>query len=364
MSKHLKDRLIQEISLLKELDHPNIVKYVDHFIKKKKVYVVMEYCEGGDLAHAIKRCIKKSLLLPEKFIRQVLRQLTSALEHCHRRPDGSVILHQDIKPANVFVDSDLNVKLGDFGLADILSSRNEYLKIQSGTPLYMCPEKLNKTFYHEKSDIWALGCLLYELCALKPLFAGKGGKRLIKRVNRGKVKRIPSQYSDELNSLIGDMLQVLDFLRPSTEEILHSSLLTQQKKRAGDSAHHLPAPTTAADVSPREPQDTPKKAQKRRLDVEQHQPRKKKRKRSCDMDCCMGSDPNHKEEALDSAVAHQPYQHPQPTISQPSNESVPSTESMIIKAQLRWVGHVMCMDDQWRPKMVLLLIYANYVSES
>ncbi|XP_034029479.1 serine/threonine-protein kinase Nek2-like [Thalassophryne amazonica] len=131
MRESLKNRLIQEVTLLRELDHPNIVQYIDHFIEKK-VNLVMEYCEGGDLASLIKCCIKKGLFLPEKLILQVLEQLASALEHCHRRPDGSVVLHQDIKPANVFVDADLNVKLGDFGLADILPTRNDYIKTQSG----------------------------------------------------------------------------------------------------------------------------------------------------------------------------------------------------------------------------------------
>ncbi|XP_034049349.1 serine/threonine-protein kinase Nek2-like [Thalassophryne amazonica] len=138
----------------------------------------------------------------------------------------------------------------------------------------LATQKLNKTFYHEKSDIWSLGCLIYELCALKPPFAG-GGKCL-NRINRGKFKRIPPHYSDELNSLIGDILQVLDFLRPSMEDILHSSLLTQQKQRTGDAAHHLPAPTTAADLRLREPQDIPPKAWKRRLEAEHHQPSKQR----------------------------------------------------------------------------------------
>ncbi|XP_034041958.1 serine/threonine-protein kinase Nek2-like [Thalassophryne amazonica] len=308
MRESLKNRIIQEVNLLKELDHPNIVQYVDHFIEKNKVYVVMEYCEGGDLASLIKCCIKKSLFLPEELILQVLEQLTSAPEHCHRHPDGSVVLHQDIKPANVFFDYDLNVKLGDFGLADILPTRNDYVKTQSGTlhcmclvspfswtlasgsfPIQACEEKLNKTFYHEKS-IWSLGCLIYELCALKPLFPGDAGKCLINRVNPGKVKRIPSRYSDQLNSLNGDILHVLDFLRPSTEEILHSSLLTQQKQRTGGSAHHLLAPMTAADIRPREPQEMPPKAQKRRLDVEQHQPRKQRRKSGAGPDILLDID--------------------------------------------------------------------------
>ncbi|XP_034040286.1 serine/threonine-protein kinase Nek2-like [Thalassophryne amazonica] len=169
MRRILQQKLIQEVNLLRDFDHPNIVQYFDHFIdqKNKKVYVVMEYCKGGDLDSIIRDCIRQRIFLPEEVILQVLVQLTSALQHCHRRPDGSIVLHQDLKPANVFLDINFNVKLGDFGLASILPSRNDYIKMQTGTVFYMCPEKLNQTFYHEKSEIWSLGCLIYELCALK-----------------------------------------------------------------------------------------------------------------------------------------------------------------------------------------------------
>ncbi|XP_034041960.1 serine/threonine-protein kinase Nek2-like [Thalassophryne amazonica] len=281
MSEFEEEMLIQEINLLRELQHPNIVKCYDHFIdhQNKTVYIVMEYCVGGSLDSVIKDCTKQKSFLSEEYILRVLVQLTSALKLCHRRPDGSIVLHQDLKPANVFLDKDFSVKLGDFGLAHILPSRNDYIKAYDGTVKYMCPEKLNETFYHEKSDIWSLGCLIYELCAKRLPFNAPSGK-LQDCVNRGAFKRIPAQYSDQLNALIRDMLQVVDFLRPSAEDILSSRLLADH--RAGDLDQLLHPSTSAAGLKPRDQQEATPNKWKRRLDTEDHQASKRRREGLCD----------------------------------------------------------------------------------
>ncbi|XP_034041961.1 serine/threonine-protein kinase Nek2-like [Thalassophryne amazonica] len=207
MSEFEEEMLIQEINLLRELQHPNIVKCYDHFIdhQNKTVYIVMEYCEGGSLDSVIKDCTKQKSFLSEEYILRVLVQLTSALKLCHRRPDGSIVLHQDLKPANVFLDKDFSVKLGDFGLAHILPSRNDYIKAYDGTVKYMCP-------------VSHFSCLfLFELPSCQEKFSeilrlpfnASIGKPLQDCVNCVEFERIPAQYSDQLNALIGDMLQVV-----------------------------------------------------------------------------------------------------------------------------------------------------------
>ncbi|XP_023203264.1 serine/threonine-protein kinase Nek2 [Xiphophorus maculatus] len=241
MAESEKQMLVSEVNLLRELKHPNIVRYYDRIIDRTNttLYIVMEYCEGGDLASLISRCIKERRYLEEQFILRVMAQLTLALKECHSRSDGrATVLHRDLKPANIFLDIKQNVKLGDFGLARILNHDTSFAKTFVGTPYYMSPEQINGMSYNEKSDIWSLGCLLYELCALSPPFTAYNQKELAEKIREGKFRRIPFRYSEELNTLLSRMLNLKDYLRPSVESILLSSLLSdsvaeeQRKARA------------------------------------------------------------------------------------------------------------------------------------
>ncbi|XP_059212344.1 serine/threonine-protein kinase Nek2 [Centropristis striata] len=230
MAESEKQMLVSEVNLLRELKHPNIVRYYDRIIDRTKatLYIVMEYCEGGDLSSLITRCIKERRYLEEQFVLRVMAQLTLALKECHRRSDGrATVLHRDLKPANIFLDIRQNVKLGDFGLARILNHDTSFAKTFVGTPYYMSPEQINRMSYNEKSDIWSLGCLLYELCALSPPFTAYNQKELAEKIREGKFRRIPYRYSEELNTLLCKMLNLKDYLRPSVESILQSSLLAE-----------------------------------------------------------------------------------------------------------------------------------------
>ncbi|XP_068198154.1 serine/threonine-protein kinase Nek2-like isoform X1 [Antennarius striatus] len=228
MAESEKQMLVSEVNLLRELRHPNIVRYYDRIIDRTNttLYIVMEYCEGGDLSSLISRCLRERRYLEEKLILRVMTQLTLALKECHRRSDGrATVLHRDLKPANIFLDIKQNVKLGDFGLARILNHDTSFAKTFVGTPYYMSPEQINQMSYNEKSDIWSLGCLLYELCALSPPFTAYNQKELAEKIREGKYRRIPYRYSEELNSLLSKMLNLKDYLRPSVESILQTSLL-------------------------------------------------------------------------------------------------------------------------------------------
>ncbi|XP_037607545.1 serine/threonine-protein kinase Nek2 [Sebastes umbrosus] len=228
MAESEKQMLVSEVNLLRELKHPNIVRYHDRIIDRTNatLYIVMEYCEGGDLSSLITRCIKERRYLEEQFVLRVMAQLMLALKECHRRSDGrATVLHRDLKPANIFLDIKQNVKLGDFGLARILNHDTSFAKTFVGTPYYMSPEQIDRMSYNEKSDIWSLGCLLYELCALSPPFTAYNQKELAEKIREGKFRRIPYRYSEELNTLLCKMLNLKDYLRPSVESILRSSLL-------------------------------------------------------------------------------------------------------------------------------------------
>ncbi|MEJ1270576.1 NIMA (never in mitosis gene a)-related expressed kinase 2 [Cricetulus griseus] len=228
MTEAEKQMLVSEVNLLRELKHPNIVRYYDRIIDRTNttLYIVMEYCEGGDLASVITKGTKDRQYLEEEFVLRVMTQLTLALKECHRRSDGGhTVLHRDLKPANVFLDSKHNVKLGDFGLARILNHDSSFAKTFVGTPYYMSPEQMSRLSYNEKSDIWSLGCLLYELCALMPPFTAFNQKELAGKIREGRFRRIPYRYSDGLNDIITRMLNLKDYHRPSVEEILESPLI-------------------------------------------------------------------------------------------------------------------------------------------
>lgn len=142
------ETIITEINLLRDLRHPNIVRYYDHIIHEetKTLHIIMECCEGGDLGKLIEKCRKEDLLFEEAFIWKVLYQMSRALQGCHSRNAKISVLHRDIKPANVFLDGRGNVKLGDFGLARVLYGRNSFAETIVGTPYYMSPELIKGAF--------------------------------------------------------------------------------------------------------------------------------------------------------------------------------------------------------------------------
>ena len=129
----------------------------------------MQYCPGGDLSTLILQLQKKGQLVDQDTIWRLFFQIITALNHCHKRK----IIHRDLKPANIFIDQSLtNIKIGDFGLSRELGEHSEYAKTHVGTPYFMSPEQIQIKYYNQKTDIWSLGCILYELATLKKPFRG------------------------------------------------------------------------------------------------------------------------------------------------------------------------------------------------
>mmetsp|Transcript_2490 Transcript_2490/g.3617 ORF Transcript_2490/g.3617 Transcript_2490/m.3617 type:complete len:678 (-) Transcript_2490:35-2068(-) len=209
-----------EVDVLQMLDHPNIVKIFESFEAEGALHIVMEYADEGDLGTLLRN---RKDLLDEDMISLYFIQIVLALKHVHERS----ILHRDLKTQNIFVTSKSTIKLGDFGIAKVLTSKTAFAKTMIGTPYYLSPELCEDQPYDQKSDVWALGCVLYELTTLKHAFDGKSLPALILKILRGKYPPIPDVYSDELSSLIDDMLQIDPKNRPSLDEVLNHPFISQ-----------------------------------------------------------------------------------------------------------------------------------------
>lgn len=204
----------REAILLAKMKHPNIVAFKESFEADGHLYIVMEYCEGGDLLQAIKK--QRGNLFPENKILQWFVQLCMGVQHIHSKR----VLHRDIKSKNIFLTQHGQIKLGDFGSARLLTSPKALACTYVGTPYYVPPEIWENTPYNNKSDIWSLGCVLYELCTLKHPFQATSWMSLIRKICQGSYSPLPSKYSYELHYLIKRMFQKNPKIRPSATTLL------------------------------------------------------------------------------------------------------------------------------------------------
>ncbi|GAA5890408.1 hypothetical protein JCM8208_004860 [Rhodotorula glutinis] len=220
-------QLTEEVNILEKLGtNDHIVRYYERFVDKPSsmLYILMEYCAGGDLAGVITRCRKNGQSLPEDVVWTYLAQITLALHDCHSETDSQgrkkpVILHRDIKPENVFLDENHNLKLGDFGLSKAMEQA-AMTQTYVGTPYYMSPELINGQPYDVKSDIWALGCLIYELCAGHPPFhEARTQPELAVLIREGKIPELPKAYSPRLGQVVKAMLRQNPKQRPNTAQL-------------------------------------------------------------------------------------------------------------------------------------------------
>jgi hypothetical protein len=220
----------KEVDFLRELSHPNIVGFVDSFVEEggKTLCIVMEYADGGDLTTLIRRVEKDTGGgLDEEEALGLFVQLLLALRHLHDRR----IVHRDIKSQNVFLTSRGIVKLGDFGIAAKLAHSAAVARTQIGTPLYLSPEICQERPYGRATDIWSLGCVLYEMLMLRPPFSANNLPALVNKILKGHFARPPATVSTSTRELIDGMLQVDPAKRPSIREMLkHPAVLARMER--------------------------------------------------------------------------------------------------------------------------------------
>ncbi|XP_037534229.1 serine/threonine-protein kinase Nek3 [Nematolebias whitei] len=206
----------REAILLCKMKHPNIVAFGEAFEADGLLCIVMEFCSGGDLLQRIQR--QKNTHFSVENILKWFAQMCAGAQHIHDKR----VLHRDLKSKNIFLMDDGSVKLGDFGSACVLNSSKAYAQAYVGTPYYVAPEIWDNKSYNNKSDVWSLGCVLYELCTLRHPFQASSWKSLILKVCRGAYPPLPSHLPYELQYLIKQMFKTNPKDRPSVHTILTS----------------------------------------------------------------------------------------------------------------------------------------------
>uniref|UniRef100_A0A8D0NPS6 non-specific serine/threonine protein kinase n=2 Tax=Sus scrofa TaxID=9823 RepID=A0A8D0NPS6_PIG len=222
MSNKEREESRREVAVLANMKHPNIVQYRESFEENGSLYIVMDYCEGGDLFKRINA--QKGILFQEDQILDWFVQICLALKHVHDRK----ILHRDIKSQNIFLTKDGTVQLGDFGIARVLNSTVELARTCIGTPYYLSPEICENKPYNNKSDIWALGCVLYEMCTLKHAFEAGNMKNLVLKIISGSFPPVSLHYSYDLRSLLSQLFKRNPRDRPSVNSILEKGFIAKR----------------------------------------------------------------------------------------------------------------------------------------
>ena len=221
LSEKEKQNALNEIRILASIKSDHIIAYKEAFIEEKEkiLCLVTEFANKGDLFQKITYFKQMQKSFEEKDIWNIFIQILQGLKCLHDHN----ILHRDLKSANIFLFNNNLAKIGDLNVSKV--TKNGIGHTQTGTPYYASPEVWNDESYTNKSDIWSLGCVLYEMICLTPPFKAESMDGLYHKIIKGKYNKIPEKYSKELNEILKLLFNVNPKERPSCDELLKNSII-------------------------------------------------------------------------------------------------------------------------------------------
>lgn len=236
---------MNEARVLWEVAHPHIVRILDALVLGTTLCLVLEYADGGDLASRVEICRAEDSKIPEESVFGWVAQLCDALAYLHDRQ----ILHRDVAPKNVFLSSGSSsvssqqtsrsrrktgievVKLGDFGTAVLLDAEAQLARTCLGTPNYLSPEIVNGKPYDGRADVWSLGCVIYEVLALRPPFEGHSLGAVVRKIALGRYPSLPKETSPLLAQFVAQMLKRKPTDRPELRHVARDAVAEGKKQR-------------------------------------------------------------------------------------------------------------------------------------
>ena len=215
-----------EAKILSSIDDEHIVKYYGSTKDSNTFYILMEFCGGSDLKKFINEFKKNNEFIEEYIIYRIVLDLCLGIKKIH---DNNLI-HRDLKPENLFITEDYKIKIGYFGISKQMDSNNQYANTYVGTNNYMAPEVIKGEKYNNKVDIWALGCIIYELLTLNVCFESKCLFGFVDKIlNKSHGKIDINKYNSKWQNII-DLLLKKDYKeRPNIGDVFQS-IIDMEKK--------------------------------------------------------------------------------------------------------------------------------------
>jgi NIMA (never in mitosis gene a)-related kinase len=227
LNKKEQENSVNEVRILASIHSQFVIGYKEAFLDESSnaLNIVMEYADDGDLQTKIRKMRQEGGFFKESLIWEYALQMIKGLKALHDKK----IMHRDLKSANIFLFKKNHLcKLGDMNVSKVI--KDKVLLTQTGTPYYASPEVWRDESYSYKSDLWSIGCVIYELCEQHPPFLGKNLDELFEEVCRGKPKRINRIYSDDLWKMIMMLLQTDVNKRADCDSFLNSKLIKDKIK--------------------------------------------------------------------------------------------------------------------------------------